>query len=622
MSHLSIDSSKFSEAVKAVAIQPLDPSSKKAEGHSDGQDKASGQSLQKPALERSSDREPVQKEDPENKSAPVEVRLPEASEHPEGSHPLSHAEEQSKPEQTSSSHVAPEELSVDDQAFSDLLNHAIDAIDASGIDASMETLSSHISELIEKSGGDFSTVLDQLFQHLSGLDEKAPEEAMTKLPETDEKSQASVNPSFQKVIESPHAASLAPKPDETTTHEAVFAAAPEDAAAANPIPAASASSSSPQVSEGSLMQALSQNAGATAAAMTTAGTTMSSFSQGNISMQQGEAANLEAASKAAAKALNHLLHEGFWEKLWQKIEKPFFKIVEACILIAALATGRIGLAVMVITVAIMSAHSSQIGSSIAKDLMKLDPNMSKQKAEAIGSGIATAIVAITAVASGQLGAAFESAPEAAASVIEKTEEEAKTVMAKIGKVFSAIGGALQTINPFRYIPTYLTNLSYGMARGWSTSHLTTNILNTVTFNDPSQKAKVEAIVYSVTIFVDLVVTAGTLFALMEKPVGASTPNSKLFKTIEAVKYVSGMGAGSAEIGEAVPNGKSAVYTKAYAHNQELIKNDQYLLNTQSEGNKSNVDVNSKIISNFIQMLNTLATAPAQGFGAFAQDMIA
>jgi hypothetical protein len=161
-----------------------------------------------------------------------------------------------------------------------------------------------------------------------------------------------------------------------------------------------------------------------------------------------------------------------------------------------------------------------------------------------------------------------------------------------------------------------------LARGWSSSHLTTNILNTITFNDPSQKTKVEAIVYSVAVFVDLVVTAGTLFALMEKPVGASTPNSKLFKVLEAVKFVSGLGAGSSEVAEAVPNAKSAIYTKAYAYNQEIIKNDQYLLNTQSQGNKSNVDVNSKIISNFIQMLNTLATAPAQGIGSFAQDMIA
>lgn len=618
MSYLSIDTNKFMESVKSV--QSLDLFSKKAEKDSDGSDKASSQSLQKPVLERGSDREPVQKEDLENKSAPIEVRLPEHSEQPEASHPLNHAEEQAKPEQTSSSHVAPEEHSVDDQAFSDLLNHAIDSIDPSGIEASMDALSSQISELLEKTGGDFSSVLDHVFQHLSGLDEKAPESAETKLPETDGKSQAPVNPSFHKVIESPHATTLAPKPEESAPHEAAFAAAPEAAPAPNPTP--SPSSASPQVSEGSLMQALSQNAGATAAAMTTAGTTMSAFSLGSILMQQGESDQLEAASKAAQKALNHLLHEGFWEKLWQKIEKPFFKIVEACMLIGALATGRIGLAVVIVTVAVMSAHSSQIGNSIAKDLMKSNPNMSKQKAEAIGSGIATAIVAISGLVSGQAGAAFESAPEAAAAITEKAETEAKTIMAKIGKVVSAIGGALQTINPFRYLPTCLNNLSYGLARGWSSSHLTTNILNTITFNDQSQKAKVEAIVYSVAVFVDLVVTAGTLFALMEKPVGAATLNSNLFKVLEAVKFVFGIGAGSSEVAEAVPNAKSAIYTKEYANNQEIIKNDQYLLNTQTQGNKSNVDMNSKIISNFIQMLNTLANAPAQGFGAVAQDMIA
>ncbi|MBS0652327.1 MAG: hypothetical protein JSR39_02245 [Verrucomicrobia bacterium] len=624
MSHLSINTSEFSEALKVTAAQPLDPVAKNAAGHANGTDKSLNESLQKPFSEHNPDAEHVQKEASENKGAPVEVRLPDPSEQPEGSHPLNKTEEQVKPEQTSSTHFATDEFSVDDKSFEDLLNHAIDSIDSSGID--MDALSSHINDLVEKNGGDLPSVLEQLLQEFSGLHEQVPETATTNLPETGDKKEAPLSAPSQKVIESPFATSIAPESHETSAHQTAFAAAAPEAVASqgqtNNAPSSAPSSGASQISEGSLGQVLSQNAGATAVAMNTVGTTMSTFSLDNLNLQQGEADQLKAAAAAAQKALNHLLHEGFWERLWQKIEKPFFKVIEACMFIGAVATGRVGLAVMIVTVAVMAAHSSQIGNSIAKDLMHDFPNMSKQKAEAIGSGIATAIVAVTALVSGQVGSAFESAPEAAATITEKADEEAKTIMAKIGKLFSAIGGALQTINPFRYLPTWVSNASFGMARGWASSHLTTNILKTITFNDPSEKTKVEAIVYSVTIFVDLVVTAGTMLALMEKPVGNANPNAKLIRVLEAVKFASGLGMASSEIGEAVPNAKSAIYTNQYARNQELIKHDQYLLNSQSQGNKSNEDVNSKIISNYVQMLATLATAPGQAIGAFAQDMIA
>lgn len=623
MSHLSINMNEFSEALKVTAAQPLDPVAKNAAGHTNGTDKALNESLQKPLSEHNSGAEHLQKEASENKGAPVEVRLPDLSEQSEGSHPLNKAEEQVKPEQPSSALFATDEFTISDESFGDLLNHAIDSIDSSGID--LDALTSHINELVEKNGGDLPSVLEQLLQEFSGLHERAPETALTNLPEIGEKKEAPLSAPSQKVIESPFATSVAPESHETAAHQTAFAAAPEAVASqgqANNTPSTYPSSGASQVSEGSLGQALSQNAGATAVAMSTVGATMSTFSLDNLNLQQGEADQLQAAAKAAQKALNHLLHEGFWERLWHKIEKPFFKVIEACMFIGALATGRIGLAVVIVTVAVMAAHSSQIGNSIAKDLMHDFPNMSKQKAEAIGSGIATAIVAVTGLVSGQVGSALESAPEAAATITEKADEEAKTIMAKIGKVFSAIGGALQTINPFRYLPTWVSNASFGMARGWASSHLTTNILKTINFNDPSEKAKVEAIVYSVTVFVDLVVTAGTMLALMQKPVGNANPNAKLIRVLEAVKFASGLGMGSSEIGEAVPNAKSAIYTNQYARNQELIKHDQYLLNSQSQGNKSNEDVNSKIISNYVQMLATLATAPGQAIGAFAQDMIA
>ncbi len=486
-------------------------------------------------------------------------------------------------------------------------------------------------------------------------------------PELAQEKGNSLESQLQKALESPVASSLS---KEGVEHEG-------SAHAAAPV-ITSNQSATPQVSYEALEMAIGIAAAAISSTTTNVGLTSAAITSDGAKNGAGMESIYKTAENAAIKELNKLLNESGWEKIWHAIEKPFADIFTACMLIGALASGQFEVVGAIVGALVMAHYAPAIASAVAADCVK--DGMSQEKADAVGAGVASACVVLAAIAGGQIGKACEGATKEIGPVMEKLTKDVvngidkqaiemtnmadftgedpeggdigtvgggsnlssvdnsieelenldndinvqqpqeKKLYETFKEILSKVGSGIMKVNPFNYLPTSVNTAIFGLAKGISSSHLTSAVLNAIDFQNSSKGKTDKTAVYATMEFLNLFVNLGTMVSFAGNMSPKGNINATLFRVLQGTKLVAGIGMATAELGEAVPNGITAKLTEEYANTQAQLKSVGNVLDMISKTNQNEISTANKMITNLFQILNGLVNAPGNAFQAVAQEI--
>lgn len=332
------------------------------------------------------------------------------------------------------------------------------------------------------------------------------------------------------------------------------------------------------------------------------------------------------ASAVAADCVNNGMSQ-------EKADEVGASVAAACVVLAAIAGGQIGKACGTLTEEIapeMTKLTEEVVKGVDReaieniaaddvdDLIQGDHQQTPPSDAPHGEDLD-----VTGVGSGSPVSVADQNIEELEQITEEVviqQPQEKRLYETFKEILSKVGSGIMKINPFNYLPTSVNTALYGLAKGVSSSHLTSSVLNAIDYQNSSKERTDKTAVYATMEFLNLFINVGTMISFAGNMSPKGNINATLFRVLEGTKLVAGIGMATAELGEAVPNGITAKLTEQYASTQAQLKSAGYVLDMISKTNQNEINTANKMITNLFQILNGLVNAPGNAFQALAQEM--